>query len=78
MDWINEYKLAGNVRPKTATGNLKSAQEVEGVDLSNFFLHQAAKPKAYLDKLCAYVQTGKTRNPLFWLLAAFNPTANTL
>jgi len=58
--WIRQYQGEGNSRDRRPTGNHFSKHEVHGQDLVNLAVYRTVQPKAYIDKVRAYVHN---RNP---------------
>jgi len=58
--WIRQYQGEGNSRRRRPTGNHFSKHEVHGQDLVNLAVYRTVQPKAYIDKVRAYVHN---RNP---------------
>ena len=61
--WISQYNTEGNILPKRASGNHFSTREVHGQDLVNLALYRMCRPKAYIDKVRAYVHNRNPANP---------------
>ena len=61
--WIIQFNEEGHTRCKRPTGNHISQREVHGQDLFNLSLYRMVRPKAYLDKVRAYVHNQNPENP---------------
>ena len=63
--WIRQFNNEGNTLCKRATGNRISEREVDGQDLVNLAVYQMVCPKAYIDKVRAYVHNMNPNNPTY-------------
>jgi transposase len=61
--WLNRFNTEGTIHPMRATGNSHANREVNGVDLVNLALFRLVCPKAYIDKVRAYVHNRNRQNP---------------
>ena len=61
MQWVRQHQSYGNFQPKHPIGNHRAEREIKGQDLFSLSLFRAIHPKAYIDKVRAFVHK---RNPV--------------
>ena len=60
--WIRQYQGEGHSRCRRPTGNHFSKREVHSQDLINLAVYRTVRPKAYINKVRAYVHNHNPAN----------------